>query len=596
MFRIASGAVARRRRDELLHVGELRRIGQPPPPARRQRDLGHARGAEVKPNERPHRGEAAGDGRRGEPAAGRGRARPCTRRAPARRHRRARGRCAASQPREVGEVGGVGSPCRLGRGPGCRGTGRFVLRPPGRIRPLPAPASPMRSTFFFAVLLVAVGARCAARRRVSAASRRTAVGRRARPRSSATRSTSGSSATSADALPGWRIVANDRVGRSTPEGIDGARGRPARRSPPTSSSASARTTRRRRRRVSRRCRSRCRRSSGLTAASSGRRSGATGPERRLQRRPARRGRREPAPAARRMGRAWSRSTRLARGRRPARQRDRLSRAGPRGRGGGEVCAPAPDGERAMTPDRPARDRRRRPPSQRGRAARRRARQRRLGESRARHVERDERAARDRARAAVSRGSRSRRCATGSSPGTRSTPAWPTARAALDLVGPPFAPRRVLDGRRRLDRRSPGTRHAAGVLGLAPWIPERLSLDGLRGKRLDVLHGSLGPLPAGNPGGERGELEARLRPRARRSASAGTYTLIPRGLHGAAVRRRSGALVAPAAGARGSTAWRSASGRSRPRSGFRRRAGAGPAGSRSAAARSRRGRASRACGS
>ena len=29
-----------------------------------------------------------------------------------------------------------------------------------------------------------------------------------------------------------------------------------------------------------------------------------------------------------------------------------------------------------------------------------------------------------------------------------------------------------------------------VVGLAPWIPDRLSLEPLRGKRLDVLHGSL----------------------------------------------------------------------------------------------------------
>ena len=31
--------------------------------------------------------------------------------------------------------------------------------------------------------------------------------------------------------------------------------------------------------------------------------------------------------------------------------------------------------------------------------------------------------------------------------------------------------------------------ASAVVGLAPWIPDRLPLDGLRGKRLDVIHGS-----------------------------------------------------------------------------------------------------------
>ena len=39
----------------------------------------------------------------------------------------------------------------------------------------------------------------------------------------------------------------------------------------------------------------------------------------------------------------------------------------------------------------------------------------------------------------------------------------------------------------------------GVLGLAPWIPERLSLEPLRGKRFDVLHGSLDRWLPGIPG-------------------------------------------------------------------------------------------------
>ena len=39
----------------------------------------------------------------------------------------------------------------------------------------------------------------------------------------------------------------------------------------------------------------------------------------------------------------------------------------------------------------------------------------------------------------------------------------------------------------------------GVLGLAPWIPERLPLEGLSGKRLDVLHGSWDRSLPGIPG-------------------------------------------------------------------------------------------------
>ena len=63
-----------------------------------------------------------------------------------------------------------------------------------------------------------------------------------------------------------------------------------------------------------------------------------------------------------------------------------------------------------------------------------------------------------------------------------------ARAALDLVARPS----LLVGFSMGGAVSIGVAaHPgdSGVLGLAPWIPERLSLDGLRGKRLDVLHGS-----------------------------------------------------------------------------------------------------------
>jgi len=41
--------------------------------------------------------------------------------------------------------------------------------------------------------------------------------------------------------------------------------------------------------------------------------------------------------------------------------------------------------------------------------------------------------------------------------------------------------------------------AAAVLGLAPWIPDRLPLDGLRGKRFDVIHGAWDRFLPGIPG-------------------------------------------------------------------------------------------------
>ena len=82
----------------------------------------------------------------------------------------------------------------------------------------------------------------------------------------------------------------------------------------------------------------------------------------------------------------------------------------------------------------------------------------------------------------------------------------------------------------------------GVLGLAPWIPDRLSLKPLRGKRLDVLHGSLDgwlPLiPGVSPASSRRGFE-----RARALGVAGTYALIPGALHAIALRPHWGHPIA-----------------------------------------------------
>jgi hypothetical protein len=86
-----------------------------------------------------------------------------------------------------------------------------------------------------------------------------------------------------------------------------------------------------------------------------------------------------------------------------------------------------------------------------------------------------------------------------------------------------------------------TEGVAGVLGLAPWLPAELTLDGLRGKRLDVVHGSwdghLPGIPGVSPAHSRAGWE-----RARRLGVPGTYMVIPRGLHGCAVRSRRGGLL------------------------------------------------------
>ena len=80
-----------------------------------------------------------------------------------------------------------------------------------------------------------------------------------------------------------------------------------------------------------------------------------------------------------------------------------------------------------------------------------------------------------------------------------------------------------------------------VVGLAPWIPDRLALETLGGKPLDVLHGSfdryLPGIPGVNPASSRRGFE-----RARELGSPGTYTLIRGGLHGVAVRVPGGVLV------------------------------------------------------
>jgi hypothetical protein len=80
-----------------------------------------------------------------------------------------------------------------------------------------------------------------------------------------------------------------------------------------------------------------------------------------------------------------------------------------------------------------------------------------------------------------------------------------------------------------------------VLGLAPWFPERLSLAGLAGKRLDVVHGAwdryLPGIPGVSPESSRAGFE-----RARRLGAHGSYSLIPRAVHGAALRSPAGSLV------------------------------------------------------
>jgi pimeloyl-ACP methyl ester carboxylesterase len=81
----------------------------------------------------------------------------------------------------------------------------------------------------------------------------------------------------------------------------------------------------------------------------------------------------------------------------------------------------------------------------------------------------------------------------------------------------------------------------GVLGLAPWIPERLSLEPLRGKRFDVLHGSLDRWLPGIPGVSASSSRRGFE-RARALGVEGSYALIPGALHGIALRAPNGRSV------------------------------------------------------
>ncbi|MGN6798025.1 MAG: hypothetical protein ACTHKS_07735 [Gaiellaceae bacterium] len=80
----------------------------------------------------------------------------------------------------------------------------------------------------------------------------------------------------------------------------------------------------------------------------------------------------------------------------------------------------------------------------------------------------------------------------------------------------------------------GDPRVEGVLGLAPWIPDRLSVEPLRGRRLDVIHGSLDRAFPGVPGVSPANSRAGFE-RAQAIGVPGTYTLIRGALHAIALR-------------------------------------------------------------
>ncbi len=87
----------------------------------------------------------------------------------------------------------------------------------------------------------------------------------------------------------------------------------------------------------------------------------------------------------------------------------------------------------------------------------------------------------------------------------------------------------------------GERSVEGVLGLAPWIPDPLPVEPLRGKRLRVLHGSLDRAFPGVPGVSP-ESARRGFERAHPIVAGGELTVIPGAVHGVALRAPWGSLV------------------------------------------------------
>ena len=80
-----------------------------------------------------------------------------------------------------------------------------------------------------------------------------------------------------------------------------------------------------------------------------------------------------------------------------------------------------------------------------------------------------------------------------------------------------------------------------VIGLAPWIPDRLDVSTLDGRRLAIVHGSLDRWLPGIPGvSPKSSLRGFERIRLREIEA--THTMVSGGLHGLAIRTRRGGTI------------------------------------------------------
>jgi dienelactone hydrolase len=109
-----------------------------------------------------------------------------------------------------------------------------------------------------------------------------------------------------------------------------------------------------------------------------------------------------------------------------------------------------------------------------------------------------------------------------------------ARAAIDAAGSDRVCLLGFSMGGAVSIQAAGHPRVAEVLGLAPWVPDRLDVSPLAGKRFTVLHGALDRWLPGIPGVAPANSRAGFE-RVLALGAEGEYTVIPKAVHGVALR-------------------------------------------------------------